>query len=66
MKKEQLIKDIVGYLEVYLPNDLEYNLPSLKISMTPNYVRYINDSKGEGTKVISKEFSVEIDFVGLV
>lgn len=63
MNKEDLIKHIVGSLEKTLPENLEYDFPS--VQTTTGYVVDKNSTIGN-IKVIRKEFEIKIDFVGVV
>lgn len=63
MKKEDLIKHIVGSLEKTLPDDLEYNFPS--VQTTTGFVVDGNMKIGEA-KIVRKEFEIKIDFVGMI
>jgi hypothetical protein len=62
MNKKDLIKHIVKSLEESLPENLEYNSPSIQI--TTGLVVDKNSTIGN-IKIIRKEFEIKIDFVGM-
>lgn len=61
MSKEDLIKYIAEYLEKSLPDKIEYNFSDINISTRSSR---IYTYKGD-YKIISKDFNVEINFVGM-
>ena len=63
MNKEDLIKHIVKSLEESLPENLEYDFPS--VQTTTRLVVDKNSTIGN-IKIIRKEFEIKIDFVGMV
>jgi hypothetical protein len=62
MNKEDLIKHIAVSLEESLPENLEYDFPS--VQTTTGLVVDKNSTIGN-LKIIRKEFEIKIDFVGV-
>ena len=63
MNKKDLIKHITESLEKTLPENLEYDFPSVQTST--GLVVDKNSTIGN-LKIIRKEFEIKIDFVGKV
>jgi hypothetical protein len=63
MKKEDLIKHIVKSLEESLPENLEYDFPSVQ---TTTGLVVDKNSTIDNIKIIRKEFEIKIDFVGMI